>query len=115
LDIGKHVQYWIDESMEALDTAKVLFNAGKNLESAFFCNLACEKVLKAAFVQKTGQIPPKIHSLKQLAKLSGIYENMAETQKEFLDALEVFKLKAGIHRIVRKFIRQPRLTYLNKY
>lgn len=55
------VQYWLEESLESLDAAKVLLRAEKYLEAGFFCNLACEKSLKAAFVKHTGKIPPKIH------------------------------------------------------
>ena len=93
MDIDKHVKYWIDESMESLDTAKVLLDATKKLESAFFCNLACEKMLKAAFVKRTNQIPPKIHPLQQLAKSAAIYDDMSESQKDLLNLLDAFQIE----------------------
>ena len=90
---GDQVQYWIEESLESLDVAKVLFAAGKYLEAGFFCNLACEKVLKAAFVEHTGKVPPKIHFLVPLAQLTDRYDLMTQSQQKFLARLETFQIE----------------------
>ena len=90
---NQHIKYWIDESMESIDVAKILFAQKKYLESAFFCNLSCEKMLKASFVCYTSETPPKTHSLTRMAQLSNIYDKMDIKQKRFLNTLEVFQIE----------------------
>lgn len=93
MDILDQITYWIDESAESLDTAKVLIEKSKHLESAFFCNLSCEKMLKAAYIHYSKKIPPKVHSLVKLAQMSAIYEIMSEEMKRFINKLEVFQIE----------------------
>lgn len=92
-NLESKVNYWVNESFETLDVAKVLFEKNKYLESAFFCNLACEKILKAAYSRNTNQIPPKIHALIRLAKLGEIYDLMSEEQKRLLNRVEAFQIE----------------------
>jgi HEPN domain-containing protein len=91
--LNKQVDYWIEESMESLDVAKVLLDKKKYLESAFFCNLSSEKMLKAAVVHSTNQIPPKIHTLSKLAQIANIYDRMNESHKRFMNQLDVFQIE----------------------
>ncbi len=84
----------MDESAESFDVAKILFDKEKYLEAAFFCNLACEKILKAAIVEFVSIIPPKIHPLTRLAQLSNIDQQMSASQIKFLNRLEVFQIES---------------------
>ena len=93
LKVNEHVKYWVDESLETLDAAKILLAGGKSLEASFFCNLACEKAFKAAYIKHTSEIPPKTHSLVQLAQLSALFDLMNETQKRFISRLDVFQIE----------------------
>jgi HEPN domain-containing protein len=97
LQVGGNVEsqfnYWLNECFETLDVAKVLYQKNKYLESAFFCNLACEKILKAAITRNTNQIPPKTHALVRLAKLSGIYDLMGDQQKRLLNRINAFQIE----------------------
>ncbi|QQK76475.1 HEPN domain-containing protein [Salicibibacter cibarius] len=92
--MDKQVSYWIDESLETIDAAKVLLDKNKYLEAAYFCHLSCEKMLKAAVVQHTSQVPPKIHALNRLAKHASVDQTMNKSQQHFLDHLDVFQLEA---------------------
>lgn len=93
MDYSEQIIYWIEESLETLDSAKILFEKSKYLESAFFCNLACEKMLKAIYVHNTKDIPPKVHTLIKLAQLAGIYDGLSEDYKRFLNRIEVFQIE----------------------
>lgn len=86
--------YWINESTESFEVAKILFDKNKYLESAFFCNLACEKILKAAIVEVASIIPPKIHILVRLAQLSNFDQQMNLSQIKLLNKLEVFQIES---------------------
>lgn len=93
MDISEQINYWLDESGEALDIARVLLEKSKFLEAAFFCNLACEKALKSAYINYTKNIPPKVHSLVKLAQMAHIYEIMNEDIKRFINKLEAFQIE----------------------
>ncbi len=55
---------------------------------------AIEKILKAYFVQIKSTTPPFSHSLSYLAKKSGIYDELTESQKDFIDILEPLNIEA---------------------
>lgn len=93
MSLDNQESYWISESEESFSVAKILFNNRKYLESAFFCNLSCEKMLKALYSHYIKSVPPKVHSLGKLAILSGIYDKMIEKQKKFLNRLDVFQIE----------------------
>lgn len=90
--MSSKVTYWIDESLETIDTAKVLLDKSKYLEAAFFCHLACEKMLKAAVVKATNETPPKIHSLPRLSSLAEIDGNLTNEQNRFIFSLDAFQI-----------------------
>ena len=50
-------------------------------------------MLKALYSYYIKNVPPKVHSLGKLAVLSGIYDNMSEKQKKFLNRLDVFQIE----------------------
>jgi HEPN domain-containing protein len=55
--MDKQTAYWLAESLENLDTAKVLYSNKKYLEAAFFCHLSMEKMLKGFFVKRMKSVP----------------------------------------------------------
>lgn len=93
LGMEKQAQYWLHEAIESLDTAKVLYNNNKLLESAFFCHLSMEKILKAIFVQRNGTVPPKVHNLLVLTERSDLAKELNESQFNFLADLNPFQLE----------------------
>lgn len=107
--MDKHTEYWLTDSLESLDTANVLFDNKKYLESAFFCHLAMEKMLKAFYTYRTNNIPPKVHNLLLLAERSGLQKEFSEEQMDFLAELNPFQLEGrypGARQILYK--QQPK-------
>ena len=88
------VGYWLDLADEDLTVAKVLLDGKKFLQAGFFCHLIAEKAIKAVIASKTDEIPPKIHDLKTLAKLSGIAEDFTEEQLNLLEMLNPLQIEA---------------------
>ncbi|QQK76608.1 HEPN domain-containing protein [Salicibibacter cibarius] len=91
--MDQKVMYWMSESKENLDTAKVLYRNGKLLETAFFCHLATEKMLKAFIAKRKETIPPKIHNLLSLANKGSLDNELSESQFNFFADLNPFQLE----------------------
>lgn len=68
MNVKKQIQYWLKTAENDLETAQLIFDAGKNYHHClFFCHLVLEKGLKALVVKRTESYPPKIHDLEMLA------------------------------------------------
>lgn len=65
------VSEWLKQAAYDFETAEAMFRSGRNVYSVFMCHLAVEKALKAACQRKTGQLPPKTHSLVLLLGKTG--------------------------------------------
>jgi HEPN domain-containing protein len=63
---------WIGQGAYDLETARAMFGSGRYLYVLFCCQQAVEKTLKALVVHRTGEFPPRIHSLPRLAQVSGL-------------------------------------------
>lgn len=87
------IKYWVSEANESYQTAKVLFENSRYLESAFFCHLAIEKNLKAFIVFRKNMLPPKIHNLLMLAERSELSKQLTEKQLDFLADLNLYQLE----------------------
>ncbi len=78
---------WLRMCDEDVITAKLLLKGKRLLPTGFFCHLITEKALKAIVTVNTGEIPPKTHDLMKLAERGGIYNDLTENQKDFLENL----------------------------
>ncbi len=83
---------WLNMCDEDLITAKLLLDGKRLLPMGFFCHLIAEKSLKAIVSNNTGEIPPKTHDLNKLAERGGIYNDLSEYQKDFLDNLMPYQI-----------------------
>ena len=82
------VDHWRKGARDSLDVAKLAHGAGKYSLALFHCQLALEKALKALYIQKHDQMPPKTHDLLQLTeKISWVPDNR---QRVLLDELSDF-------------------------
>lgn len=91
--MNQEARYWRDEARESLETAKVLLRENRYLESAFFCHLATEKMLKALVVEHTTEAPPRSHNLLLLAQVSGVDRDFDEKMKSFLAEVAPFQIE----------------------
>ena len=88
------VQYWLDLCVDDLATAKVLLESKRLLHMGFFCHMIVEKALKALIVDRTDEIPPKIHDLQKLAVRGKIFDSLSEEQFAFIDKLTPLQIEA---------------------
>lgn len=71
-----------------------MLNRKRFLYVGFMCLQAVEKILKACYLCINIDNPPYIHNLRRLAKLTEIYEQMSEEQKDFIDRLNPLNIEA---------------------
>lgn len=88
------VEYWIDMAKYDFDTAKAMNESKRYLYVGFMCHQVMEKALKAYFVKHKDSNPPYTHNLTLLAEKSGIYDEMTDEQKDFIDFLEPLNIEA---------------------
>lgn len=91
--MDEKVLFWVSEAKDNLETALILYEKNKFIESAFFCHLAIEKMLKAFYIREKTDTPPKIHNLIVLAERSLLLKDLNESQLDFLSELNTFQLE----------------------
>ena len=94
MDFQEQIKYWSEISEYDLSTADVMLKNKKYLYVGFMCHQTIEKILKAYFVSMIKEIPPYIHNLTKLSKLSGLNKDLSEDQKGVLDVLEPLNIEA---------------------
>lgn len=99
------VEYWRNLAEYDIDTAKAMLDTQRYLYVGFMCHQAMEKILKAYYVKINNEMPPYTHKLVFLAKKSGLYEEMTEQQKDFLDFLEPLNIEARYPATTSKFLK----------
>ena len=88
------VRYWLDIADYDIDTAEAMYKTKRWLYVAFMCHQVIEKTLKAYWSAKRDDIPPYIHNHKRLAEGCGLYEQLSEEQKDFIDTISTFNIQA---------------------
>jgi len=91
ININKQIAYWITGAEEDLVTADILIHEKRNLHGLFFCHLVIEKAIKAHFVQKYGDVPPRSHNLIYLSEKAGL--EFDENDQIFLGILMKYQLQ----------------------
>lgn len=86
------VQYWLESSEDDWKVANHLFEKGDYSYSLFFGHLTIEKILKAIYVNKLGEIPPYTHRLVYLAEKVSL--SLSESQLELLETITDFNMEA---------------------
>ena len=91
MNINEQIDYWIELSDEDIVVAESNFVNKHYLWFLFICHLSVEKMLKGLFVLNKNEIPPKIHDLVKLTKLSAL--NVPENDLRFLNELNRFNIE----------------------
>lgn len=86
--------YWIELAQYDLETAKAMNLSQRFLYVGFMCHQVMEKALKAYYAGRFKNAPPYTHNLGLLAQKAGLYSEMSEEQKNFLDLLEPLNIEA---------------------
>ncbi len=69
---GSIPQQWADRAHYDLETARAMLDCERFLYVLFCCQQAVEKMLKGVIAARTGELPPRLHNLMQLAKYAGL-------------------------------------------
>jgi HEPN domain-containing protein len=91
IDIEKQREYWINGSIEDLETAKILIDRNRILHGLFFCHFVIEKALKAHVVLITKDVAPRSHNLIFLSEKAELVFN--EDDEVFLGILMKYQLQ----------------------
>jgi HEPN domain-containing protein len=75
--VRQEADRWWRQALEDLDTAEKNFDLRKFYVTAFYCQQAVEKAMKALFLEKKREIPPKTHNLLELAEGVSAPESLA--------------------------------------
>ena len=88
------VKYWIDIADYDLDTAEAMHQTGRLLYVAFMCHQVIEKTLKAYWCATREDDPPYTHNHKRLAMGCGLYEQLNDEQRHFLNRITNYNIEA---------------------
>ena len=77
-----------------LDTADAMFITRRWLYVAFMCHQVIEKTLKAYWCGTQPDDPPYTHNHMRLADGCGLYDQMNDEQKDFLDLVTNYNIEA---------------------
>ncbi len=63
---------WAEQARYDLETASAMLTSRRYLYVVFCCQQAVEKALKGLIVERTGEMPPRLHNLPKLAEEAGV-------------------------------------------
>lgn len=87
---GTHEE-WFRQADYDLDTARVMFDAGRYFYAVFLSHLSLEKALKGLYAAKFGQIPPRTHDLLFLVERIGL--ELPEERFDFVSILNTTSVR----------------------
>ncbi len=85
---------WLTIVKEDLSVAEDLFKTGHWLYVAFMCHQVIEKTLKAYWCVCRDDDPPYIHDHKRIAQGCGLFTQMNDSQKDFLETIKTMNIEA---------------------
>ena len=92
MDKKEIIRYWIKSSDKDYETMDYLFKGGNYPWSLFVGHIVVEKLLKAYYTKNIDINTPYIHDLLRIADKARL--ELPEEQKDFLDTLTSFNIKA---------------------
>ena len=107
------VKYWINSAKVDALAMDNLVNNGHNLWALFVGHLVVEKLLKAYFVKTVDAKVPRTHDLLKIAQKANI--ELAEEQKDFLDEVTTFNIKARYPDYKNRFYKKATGDFVNTY
>ena len=97
------VKYWIKSSDNDYETMDYLFRGNNYSWSLFVGHIVVEKLLKAYYTKNIDANTPYIHDLLRIADKAKL--ELSEEQKNFLDTLTSFNIKARYDDYKLKFYK----------
>ena len=87
----KAVQEWLETSEYDIKTAEAMLETQRYLYVVFMCQQAIEKLLKAIYVQRKNELPPRTHNLLYLIDVLQI--DIEDPDKNLFSQLNQFYLE----------------------
>ncbi len=96
---------WIKQSEYDLETAKYMFQGGRNFYAVFMCHLSIEKALKGLITHKKGILPPKSHNLIALLQQAQMHppENLGTIIVKINEASVATRYPEEIDHLVKEY------------
>jgi HEPN domain-containing protein len=111
--MDKSIENWLRSSDYDWKTASALYKSGRYLYVIFMCHLSVEKALKALVNLRTGQIPPKIHDLRVLARLTGM--NIPEEYGMLISRLNEVSIPTRYPEDIKRLVKQYNRLVTERY
>lgn len=92
MTIDEQIKYWIEIAENDVPVMDSLFEKSHYVWSLYIGHLIIEKILKAYYVYKNKETPPKTHNLIFLARKSDL--SMTEEIEDFLYEVNDFNIEA---------------------
>jgi HEPN domain-containing protein len=105
--------YWVTSSNKDFKAMGSLFRNGHYSWSLFLGHLVLEKLLKALYVKTVDAKIPFTHDLTKIALKSGLL--LTEKQKDLLDAVTAFNIKARYPDYKGRFYRKATKRFAENY
>jgi HEPN domain-containing protein len=97
---AKKYEEWFFQSDYDLETAVDMFKSGRYVYCIFMCHLSLEKALKGLLVKRTGEYPPKSHSLIFFVEKLGL--QISDASYEFIFTLNKISVPTRYPEDLRK-------------
>lgn len=65
-------EQWADQARYDLDTARAMLESGRYLYVLFCRQQAVERMIKGVIADRTGEMPPRLHNLVELANRANV-------------------------------------------
>lgn len=91
MDLAKQVDYWQRSALDDWEAAVALTEKAKYRHGLFLAHLALEKMLKAHVCKRTGDLPPRTHTLTKLADRAGLV--VSARRRSFLDQFDMYQME----------------------
>lgn len=91
MNINEKIEHWLDIASYDLETARKMQETGRYLYTAFMCQQAIEKMLKALYLQKFGKEAPPSHNLIYLE--SAVVPGSDDAQRSLLAELTTYYIE----------------------
>lgn len=98
----RETQLWIERANYDLETADAMLKSARYLYVAFACQQTVEKFLKAVIQESADTMPPFIHNLSALLKLTTV--SLTDNQNSFLMLLTQYYLNTRYVDVKQKLL-----------
>jgi HEPN domain-containing protein len=85
--MNNSINYWKKIAEYDLETAEAMLKSGRYLYVGFMCHQSIEKILKALYVYKENEMPPRIHNLARLLKYTDLQDEIPIDYLEIIHEL----------------------------